>query len=63
MPSKSRQRHLAKGAERRRLERERAARNRTIALSVGGAIAGILVIALGVTLLNRNDASTAGSIS
>src|SRR5580765_8376878 len=61
MPSKSRQRHLAKGAERRRLERERAARNRTIALSVGGAIAGILVIALGVTLLNRNDASTAGA--
>jgi cyclophilin family peptidyl-prolyl cis-trans isomerase len=62
MPSKSRQRHLAKGAERRRLERERAARRRTIALSVGGAIAGILVIALGVTLLNRNNSSsTAGA--
>lgn len=61
MSRKSRQRHLAKGAERRRLERERAARRRTIALSVGGAIAGILVIALGVTLLNRNDTSTAGA--
>src|SRR6478672_4791863 len=62
MPSKSRQRHLAKGAERRRLERERAARRRTIALSVGGAIAGILIIALGVTLLNRNNSSsTAGA--
>jgi cyclophilin family peptidyl-prolyl cis-trans isomerase len=62
MPSKSRQRHLAKGAERRRLERERAARRRTIALSVGGAIAGILIIALGVTLLNRNNSSsTAGT--
>ena len=61
MPSKSRQRHLAKGAERRRLERERAARRRTIALSVGGAIAGILVIALGVTLLNRDDTSTAAA--
>ena len=61
MPSKSRQRHLAKGAERRRLEREHSARRRTIALSVGGAIAGILVIALGVRLLNRNDASTAGA--
>jgi peptidylprolyl isomerase len=62
MPSKSRQRHLAKGAERRRLERERAARRRTIALSVGGAIAGILIIALGVKLLNRNNSSsTAGT--
>ena len=63
MPSKSRQRHLAKGAERRRLERERAARRRTIALSVGGAIAGILIIALGVTLLNRNDSSTTAATS
>src|SRR5689334_2949288 len=62
MPSKSRQRHLAKGAERRRLERERAARRRTIALSVGGAIAGILIIALGVALLHRSGSSTtAGS--
>jgi cyclophilin family peptidyl-prolyl cis-trans isomerase len=61
MPSKSRQRHLAKGAERRRLERERAARRRTIALSVGGAIAGFIIIALGVTLLNRNNSTaTAG---
>ena len=47
MPSKSRQRHLAKRAESRRQERQRAARRRTVALSVGGAIAGILVIALG----------------
>jgi peptidylprolyl isomerase len=61
MPKKSRQRHLAKGAERRRLERESAARRRTIALSVGGAIAGILVIALGFQLLNRNDSNTAGA--
>ena len=61
MPSKSRQRHLAKRAESRRQERQRAARRRTIALSVGGAIAGILVIALGVTILNRNDNSTASS--
>jgi len=61
MPSKSRQRHLAKGAERRRLEREAAARRRTIALSVGGAIVGILIIALGVALLNRHgSSSTAG---
>jgi peptidylprolyl isomerase len=63
MPSKSRQRHLAKGAERRRLERERAARRRTTALSVGGAIAGILIIALGVTLLNRNGSSTSAGSS
>jgi cyclophilin family peptidyl-prolyl cis-trans isomerase len=63
MPSKSRQRHLAKGAERRRLEREQAARRRTIALSVGGAIAGILIIALGVVLLNRNGSSTTAGAS
>jgi cyclophilin family peptidyl-prolyl cis-trans isomerase len=61
MPNRSRQRHLAKGAERRRLEREQAARRRTIALSVGGAIAGLIVIALGVALLNRNDSSAAGA--
>jgi cyclophilin family peptidyl-prolyl cis-trans isomerase len=59
MPSKSRQRHLAKRAESRRHERQRAARRRTVALSVGGAIAGILVIALGVTILNRNDTNAA----
>jgi len=59
MPSRSRQRHLAKGAERRRLERERVARRRTIALSVGGAIAGILIIALGVELLNDRSNTTA----
>ena len=59
MPSKSRQRHLAKRAESRRQERQRAARRRTVALSVGGAIAGILVIALGVTILNRNDTNAA----
>jgi cyclophilin family peptidyl-prolyl cis-trans isomerase len=62
MPSKSRQRHLAKRAESRRQERQRAARRRTVALSVGGAIAGILVIALGLTILNRNDTNAvAGS--
>jgi cyclophilin family peptidyl-prolyl cis-trans isomerase len=61
MPNRSRQRHLAKGAERRRLERQQAARRRTIALSVGGAIAGIIVIALGLALLNRNDSTTAGA--
>jgi cyclophilin family peptidyl-prolyl cis-trans isomerase len=63
MPSKSRQRHLAKGAERRRLERQQAARRRTIALSVGGAIAGIIIIALGFQLLSRNGSSTSGGAS
>ena len=61
MPSKSRQRHLAKRAESRRQERQRAARRRTVALSVGGAIAGILVIALGVTILNRHDTNAAAA--
>src|SRR3954447_14551289 len=58
MPSKSRQRHLAKTAERRRFERDRAARRRKIALGVAGAIAGILIVAIGITLLNRDGSST-----
>src|SRR4051812_50148959 len=58
MPSKSRQRHLAKTAERRRFERDRAARRRKIALGVGGAIAGILIVVLGIALLNRNGSSS-----
>jgi cyclophilin family peptidyl-prolyl cis-trans isomerase len=59
MPSKARDRQLAKVAERRRLERQRARRRRTIALGTGGAIAGALVIALGFTMLTRDNGATA----
>ena len=61
MPSKTRERQLAKGAERRRLERERARRRRMIALGAGGAIAGALVIALGYTVVTRGDAGGANA--
>jgi cyclophilin family peptidyl-prolyl cis-trans isomerase len=61
MPSKARERQLAKGAERRRLERQRAHRRRMIALGTGGAIAGALVIALGFTILTRDNGSAVAS--
>jgi len=60
MPSKARDRELAKRAERRREERKRAQRRRRTALGAGGAIAGALVIALGFGILQRDDSSTAG---
>lgn len=59
MPSKARERQLAKGAERRRLERERARRRRVIAMGTAGAIAGALVIALGYTILTRDNTGAA----
>ena len=59
MPSKARDRQLAKGAERRRQERRRAQRRRAIALGSAGAIAGALVIALGYTILQRDDTNPA----
>jgi peptidyl-prolyl cis-trans isomerase B (cyclophilin B) len=61
MPSKARDRQLAKAAERRRQDRHRAHRRRVIALGTAGAIAGALVIALGFTILQRNDATTAAT--
>jgi cyclophilin family peptidyl-prolyl cis-trans isomerase len=60
MPSKARDRQLAKIAERRREERKRARRRRRIALGVGGAITGALVIALGMGILQRDDTTSAG---
>jgi cyclophilin family peptidyl-prolyl cis-trans isomerase len=59
MPSKSRERQLAKGAERRRLERDRARRRRIIAMGAGGAIAAVLVLVLGWTILIRDDTNAA----
>jgi cyclophilin family peptidyl-prolyl cis-trans isomerase len=55
MPSKSRARHLAKNAERRRQERTRAKRTKQAALGVGGVITAILLILLGIGILSRNS--------
>jgi len=55
MPSKSRDRHLAKNAERRRQERTRAKRSKQAALGVGGVIAAVLLILLGIGILTRNS--------
>jgi cyclophilin family peptidyl-prolyl cis-trans isomerase len=61
MPSKARERQLAKGAERRRLERQRARRRRSVALGTAGAIAGLLVVALGYTIVTRDNTPPAAS--
>ena len=55
MPSKSRDRHLAKNAERRRQERTHAKRSKQAALGVGGVIAAVLLILLGIGILTRNS--------
>jgi peptidyl-prolyl cis-trans isomerase B (cyclophilin B) len=55
MPSKSRDRHLAKNAERRRLERTRAKRSKQAALGVGGVIAAVLLILVGIGILSRDS--------
>ncbi|MEP6758694.1 MAG: peptidylprolyl isomerase [Actinomycetota bacterium] len=55
MPNKSRDRHLAKNAERRRQERTRAKRSKQAALGVGGVIAAVLLVLLGIGILSRNS--------
>ena len=52
---KSRDRHLAKNAERRRLERTRAKRSKQAALGVGGVIAAVLFVLLGIGILSRDS--------
>ena len=56
---KSRDRHLAKNAERRRLERSRAKRSKQAALGVGGVIAAVLLVLLGIGILSRDSAEQA----
>jgi len=64
MPSKSRDRHLAKNAERRRLERSHAKRSKQAALGVGGVVAAVLLILLGIGILTRNnDQQATGSLT
>ena len=52
---KSRDRHLAKNAERRRLERTRAKRSKQAALGVGGVITAVLLVLLGIGILSRDS--------
>jgi cyclophilin family peptidyl-prolyl cis-trans isomerase len=54
MPSRSRDRQLAKNAERRRLEKQRARRNRRAGLGVGVGIAVVLVALLAIGLFSRD---------
>lgn len=56
---KSRDRHLAKNAERRRLERTRAKRSKQAALGVGGVIAAVLLVLLGIGILSRDSQQAA----
>jgi cyclophilin family peptidyl-prolyl cis-trans isomerase len=57
MPSRSRDRHLAKQAERRRHQRLTKRRSRNAALGVGGAVAGALLVVLGLGMLAGRDRS------
>jgi cyclophilin family peptidyl-prolyl cis-trans isomerase len=55
---------LAKTAERRRLEKERARRTRRAGFGVGGGVAIVLAVLLGIGLLSRNKADeTASSVT
>ena len=59
MPSRARDRQLAKNAERRRLEKQRSRRNRRAGLGVGLVIAAVLVGLLAIGLLSRDQSRQA----
>jgi cyclophilin family peptidyl-prolyl cis-trans isomerase len=61
MPSRARDRQLAKTAERRRLEKQRARRNRQAGLGVGIVVAIVLVALLVIGLLSRDESGTSGA--
>ena len=61
MPSRARDRQLAKTAERRRLEKRRARPNRRAGLGVGAGVAIVLVALLVFGLLSRDEASDLGA--
>jgi len=61
MPSRARDRQLAKSAERRRLEKQRARRNRRAGLSVGLVVALVLGAILAIGLANRNRSNDAAA--
>lgn len=55
MPSRARDRQLAKNAERRRLEKQRARRNRLAGLGVGLGVAIVLIALLVIGMLTRDE--------
>lgn len=61
MPSRARDRHLAKNAERRRSAREQSKRNKRSALGVGLVVLLVLVGLLALGLLTRDDRIDAGA--
>jgi cyclophilin family peptidyl-prolyl cis-trans isomerase len=61
MPSRARDRHLAKNAERRRLEKERSRRNRQAALGVGIGVLVILLVLLAIGLITRRQSEEAAA--
>jgi cyclophilin family peptidyl-prolyl cis-trans isomerase len=62
MPSRSRERHLAKLAARRRAEQTHSDRRRRITAGIVGAVVGLAAIGAGAALLfDRNDNPTVGA--
>jgi cyclophilin family peptidyl-prolyl cis-trans isomerase len=55
MPSRSRERQLAKQHERRRAERQQAQRRKRIVAGIVGAVIGVAAIVLGVAILGGDD--------
>lgn len=58
MPSRARERELAKQAARRQAERHAAKRRRDITLGVIGAVAGIALLVVGYMIVTGDDADT-----
>jgi cyclophilin family peptidyl-prolyl cis-trans isomerase len=59
MPSKSRDKHLAKLAARRQAERRTRQRRRRVAAGIVGGIVGLVAIGIGLALLIGGDTTTA----
>jgi cyclophilin family peptidyl-prolyl cis-trans isomerase len=58
MPSRSRERQLAKQYERRHAERERAMRRKRITAGIVGTIVGLAVIVIGIVIISGGDVGT-----
>jgi len=58
MPSRARERQLAKQAARRQAERHAAKRRRNVTLGVIGAVVGVVLLIVGFTVLTGDDPDT-----
>ena len=61
MPSRSRERQLAKLAARRKAEQTQSQRRRKITAGIVGAVVGLAAIGIGALLLAKNDNPTVGA--